>query len=392
MKKLFIATLLLLTLKVPGKFPVEKLEHDDMLKDVMAVELSSSKAAILMDVATNEVLFEYNAHEKRAPASMTKIMTMKLVLDAINDDKFTYDEMLTTSDYASSMGGSQIYLSPNEQMKVKDLFKSMVIASANDATVVFAEKISGTEEDFAKLMNHTAIKLGCKNTNFSNATGLPTENHYTTCYDMALIACSLLKDYEEEVIPYSSLYESYVREDTDNPFWLVNTNKLLKANLGIDGLKTGWTNDAGYCITTTMKKGNMRLVCVVMGAENPTKRNQDAVKVLNYGFSNYILDEITEKGTIIEIDSDISLDPSKYHIVTSEPVYNLRYNGEKNADITQEVEIYRDKIRNLETKKIGVLKTYINGNLMYKTDLELVEQPKKASFINLLISIFKSIF
>ena len=125
------------------------------------------------------------------------------------------------------------------KMKVEDLFKSMVIASANDAAVVLAEKVSGSEERFAKKMNHQAKLLGCKNTNFLNATGLPTENHYTTCYDMALIACSLLKDYEDIVIPYSSMYESYVRTNTDNPFWLVNTNKMLKGNNGIDGLKTG---------------------------------------------------------------------------------------------------------------------------------------------------------
>ena len=151
------------------------------------VELKSAKSAILMEVETNRVLYQYNADEKRSPASMTKIMTIKLVLDAIKNNEFKMDDILTTSSYAASMGGSQIYLSFNEQMKVEDLFKSMVIASANDAAVVLAEKVSGNETNFANKMNHTAKTLGCKNTNFANATGLPTLNHYTTCYDMALI-------------------------------------------------------------------------------------------------------------------------------------------------------------------------------------------------------------
>lgn len=203
------------------------------------IKLESVKSAILMEVETKKVLYQFNPNEKRAPASMTKIMTMKLVLDAIKNNEFGMNDILTTSDYAASMGGSQIFLAPNEQMKVEDLFKSMVIASANDAAVVLAEKVSGSESNFASKMNHTAKLLGCKNTNFQNATGLPILNHYTTCYDLALIACSLLKDYEEIVIPYSSMYESYIRTDSNNPFWLVNTNKMLKGNSGVDGLKTG---------------------------------------------------------------------------------------------------------------------------------------------------------
>ncbi len=356
------------------------------------VELKSVKSAILMEVETKSILYKYNPHEKRAPASMTKVMTMKLVLDAINNNEFTMEDMLTTSDYASSMGGSQIFLAPSEQMKVEDLFKSMVIASANDAAVVLAEKVSGSEANFVMKMNHHAKLLGCNNTNFLNATGLPTENHYTTCYDMALIACSLLKDYEDIVIPYSSMYESYVRTNTDNPFWLVNTNKMLKGNNGIDGLKTGWTNDAGYCITTTMKKDGMRLVCVVMGAENPTLRNVDAMTILNYGFSEYELVTLKDKNEIISTNTDILVRPDSYNIVTSEKMCFLKNKNNKLGEVTYEVTLYHDKIRKQEKNNIGLIKAYLDGKLIDEVSLDLEEELRKSTYLEILLKVFTSLF
>ncbi len=388
MKKLLIIGFLLVGVNIPA---IKDNVGSDLIQ-VDAVKLDSSKSAVLMEIETGQVLYEYNAHEKRAPASMTKIMTMKLILDAISNNSFKMDDILTTSEYASSMGGSQIFLAPNEQMKVEDLFKSMVIASANDAAVVLAEKVSGSEESFAKKMNHTAKTLGCNNTNFVNATGLPTENHYTTSYDMALIACNLLRDYEDIVIPYSSMYESYVRTDTNNPFWLVNTNKMLKLNNGIDGLKTGWTNDAGYCITTTMKKDGMRLVCVVMGAETPTLRNSDAMKVLNYGFNSYELITLKEKNEIINTESDVLVSPSKYNIVTSNKICFLKYKGQAYDDVKYEVTLYRNKIRNQESKNIGLIKAYVDGKLVDEVSLDLEEDLRKSSYLEILYKVFTSLF
>ena len=381
MKKLLIIGFLLVGVNIPA---IKDNVGSDLIQ-VDAVKLDSSKSAVLMEIETGQVLYEYNAHEKRAPASMTKIMTMKLILDAISNNNFKMDDILTTSEYASSMGGSQIFLAPNEQMKVEDLFKSMVIASANDAAVVLAEKVSGSEESFAKKMNHTAKTLGCNNTNFVNATGLPTENHYTTSYDMALIACNLLRDYEDIVIPYSSMYESYVRTDTNNPFWLVNTNKMLKLNNGIDGLKTGWTNDAGYCITTTMKKDGMRLVCVVMGAETPTLRNSDAMKVLNYGFNSYELITLKEKNEIINTESDVLVSPSK-------KICFLKYKGQAYDDVKYEVTLYRNKIRNQESKNIGLIKAYVDGKLVDEVSLDLEADIRKSSYLELLYKVFTSLF
>lgn len=377
---------------ISSTIPTIKDNNSDGLLNNSVIELSSAKSAIVMEVETNKVIYEYNANERRAPASMTKIMTMDLVLDAINENKFTMNDLLTTSEYASSMGGSQIYLAPNEQMKVEDLFKSMVIASANDAAVVLAEKVSNNERNFAAQMNLHAKKIGCKNTNFVNATGLPEDNHYTTSYDMALIACDLLKKYEDIVINYSSMYESYIRNDTASPFWLVNTNKMLKLNNGIDGLKTGWTNEAGYCITTTMKKDNMRLVAVVMGAETPTLRNNDAMTLLNYGFNTYELVTLKEKGSIVETKSDILLEPNKYSIVTSNDICFMKYRGQVYDNVEYKVSLNREKIRNLETKDIGTITAIVDGKELCTVSLDLNETPRKSNFFEIFFKIIKSLF
>ena len=365
---------------------------ENTISEEEQVTLDSAKSAILIEVTSGQILYEKNIHEKLAPASMTKIMTMKLVLDAIEDNKLSFDKMLTTSNHASKMGGSQIFLAENEQMKCIDLFKSMVIASANDAAVVLAEKVSGSEDNFVRKMNLEANKIGCRNTNFVNCTGLPVENHYTTSYDMALMARNLLINYEDIIIPFSSTYEDYVRKDTSNPFWLVNTNKMLKMNNDIDGLKTGWTNDAGYCITTTMKKDGMRLISVVMGAENPTLRNNDTLKLLNYGYTHYELIPLKRKNEEVTYDSDIVLSPNKYHIVTSEEVNYIKRKDVKLGEDTYDIDFNRDKIRKLCMEEVGELGVYIDGELYTKVNLELKEKHVKATFIEIVFEVFKSLF
>lgn len=391
MKKLLLSLLCLVSANVPfvkinNVEPVYTtvLENDAIIKN--------AKSAILIDEATGHVLYEKNANEKLSPASMTKIMTMKLVLDAIDNNELSFDEILTTSKHASSMGGSQVYLSVGEKMKCIDLFKSMVIASANDAAVVLAEEVSGSEDNFVRKMNLEANKLGCKNTNFINCTGLPVANHYTTCYDMALIAKSLLNKYEDIIIPFTNTYEDYIRKDTTNPFWLVNTNKMIKMNNGIDGLKTGWTNEAGYCITTTMKKGDMRLICVIMNAETPNLRNSDALNLLNYGFDNFELVKLKDQGEEILCESDVMLSPSKYHIVTAEALYYVKSKDVKLGEVKYEVKLDRSKIRNLCTLDVGVLNVYIDDELYTSVSLKLKEKTSKSKFTDIIYQIFISLF
>lgn len=351
-----------------------------------------AKSAILIEVETGTVLYEYNAHEKLEPASMTKIMTMKLVLDAISSKRISFDDFLTTSDAARSMGGTQIYLEVGEQMQVRDLFKSMVIASANDAAVCLVEGISGNEQFFVSQMNNEVKKLGLRNTNFSNATGLPTSNHYSSSYDMAMIARNLLVNYEDEIIPYTSTYEDYVRKDTAKPFWLVNTNKLIKHGEGIDGLKTGWTETAGYCLTCTKKVDGMRLLSVVMNCDSVSHRTIDTLSLLNYGFSNYEKRIIIPKNTKIENSNNILLNPSTYSIVTSSNIVKIIKKGTNigKTDIKTTFDI--DRINNLDQFNIGKVQVFINNELIGESELEISKKLEKNSFFNVFKEILKSLF
>lgn len=350
-----------------------------------------AKSAILIEVETGTVLYEYNAHERYEPASMTKIMTMKLILDALASKRIEKNQMLTTSENAKSKGGTQIFLEVGEKMKVDDLFKAMVIASANDAATTLAEGVSGSEQFFVAQMNEEVKKLGLRNTHFSNVTGLPTENHYSSSYDMAMIARNLLVKYEDDIIPYTSRYEDYVREDSDKPFWLVNTNKLIKHAEGVDGLKTGWTESAGYCLTCTKRKDGMRLVSVVMNADTVPHRSEDTLSLLNYGFATYEKMVIVPKNTKVKKDKNILLDPSTYNIITSDSVVKVIKKNTKLNNPKIEIEYDIARINTLNQYNIGKMKVYVDDKLIGEANLELEKTPKKNSFLNVLKLILKQI-
>ena len=245
----------------------------------------NAKSAILIEASTGEILYQKNANERLAPASMTKIMSLILIMENIENGNLKWNDIVVVSKNASSMGGSQIFLETNEMMTVEDLVKGICIASGNDATVSLAEKIAGTEKAFVKLMNDKAKSLGLRNTNFMNSTGLDAEGHYSSAYDMAFMARELIK--HEKVFSFTTIYEDYLRQDTDNKFWLVNTNKLIKTYDGADGLKTGYTKEAGYCLTATAKRDRMRLIGTIMGASESKTRNSNMMKLLDYGFNSY---------------------------------------------------------------------------------------------------------
>ncbi len=245
----------------------------------------NSKSAILMDAETGTILFKKNEAEKLAPASMTKVMSMLLIMEAIDNGSLSLEDEVSISENASSMGGSQVYLQTGEVYQVKELLKGIAVASGNDAVVAMAEKISGTVEEFVARMNERAQELGAVNTHFVNPHGLDAEDHYTTAYDMALMAQELLK--HPTILEYTSIYEDYLQKKDGSSIWLVNTNKLVRFYDGVDGLKTGFTTTAGYCLTATAKKNNLRLISVVMGAETSDKRSSDTTNMLNYGFNTY---------------------------------------------------------------------------------------------------------
>jgi D-alanyl-D-alanine carboxypeptidase (penicillin-binding protein 5/6) len=274
-------------------------------------------------------------------------------------------------------------------MKVEDLFKSMVIASANDAAVVLAEKVSGSEKNFVKKMNFYASKIGCKNTLYQNATGLPEENHYTTCYDMAIVACDLLRKYEDIVIPFSSMYESYVRCDTDNPFWLVNTNRLVKHYPSIDGLKTGWTNDAGYCLSATSynEDNKMRLVAVVMGCETPQKRSADVVELLNYGHSNYHNQLVLNKGSVISTTNNIKLLPEDVRLLVSEDFYVCKKKQDK-----EKTYIFKLELDNENNNKVGMVIIYDGDVEIGRVDVNYELEPHEVNYWLLLFRVMKRLF
>ena len=325
-------------------------------------------------------------------ASMTKVMSLILFFDAIEEGRLKYDQLLTCSENAASKGGSQIFLSVGEQMKVDDLLKSVCIASANDATVVLAEAISGSEEVFVQLMNKRAKELKLYNTKFGNSTGLPTDNdHYTTANDMAIMSSYLINNHPK-ALEYSSRYEDYIRVNTPKQFWLVNTNKLIKSADGIDGLKTGWTEEAGYCLACTKQQDGMRLISVVMGANTVKDRTNMTLQLLNYGFSNYKYQVVLPKSTVVDVNKDILLSPDTQHVVLSRDFgIVLDKNDEFNSYQTKII-IDKVKISNFEVNNIGSVEFYKDGNLIDTISLNLKEKTEKASFFALLKEVLKASF
>ena len=266
---------------------------------VRAEELiPNGKSGLLMEVSSGKILFEKNKDERLAVASMTKMMGLIIIMEKLESKEISLDEVITVSKNAAGMGGSQIYLSSGEEMTIRDLIKGITMASANDATVAMAEKIAGSEEKFVELMNLKVKELGLKNTHFVNSTGLDEENHYSSSYDMSLIAKELLK--YESILDFTSVYEDYLRVDTSNKFWLVNTNKLVRLYEGADGLKTGFTDAAGYCMAVTAKRNGMRLLAVVLGEESGKVRNSEVSELLDYGFDNYKTIILKNKNEVID--------------------------------------------------------------------------------------------
>lgn len=268
------------------------------IKNVSAVEMViSAKSAILVDFNTGKVLYSKNENEPLAMASMTKVMSMLLIMEKIDDGSLKYDDIVEISTESSSMGGSQIFLNPGDKYKVIDLLKGVAMASANDAVVALAEKTYGSKEHFIEAMNKKAESLGLKNTHFVNVHGLDEEGHYSSAYDMSVMARELLK--HEKILDFTRVYEEYLTKPDGSQIWLVNTNKLVRFYDGVDGLKTGFTQNAGYCLTATGKKNNLRLISVVMGEESIEKRSSDTVKLLNYGFNTFKVNLIKNKSEIL---------------------------------------------------------------------------------------------
>ena len=340
----------------------------------------SSKSAILIEASTGEVLYENNADEKLNPASMTKMMSMLLIIEAIENGTITWNQEVTVSENASSMGGSQILLETGEKMSVEDLFKGVAISSGNDAVVALAETVAGTEDAFISMMNDKAKELGLKNTNFKGPHGLDEANHYSSARDMALIAKELVK--HEKVLEFTSVYEDYLRENTDRKIWLVNTNKLVRFYEGVDGLKTGYTKEAGYCLTATAEKDGMRIIAVVMGEPDSKTRNTEVSEMLDYAFAQYKTEDLLNQDIIGTYEVDKGKD--RYvNVIPETKVTVLKKKSEEKGNATYEVNLDTLKAPLKKGEVVGKLKVKENGKLVRTINLITEKEVKKENIFEL---------
>lgn len=349
----------------------------------------NAKAAIIVEASTGTILYQKNIHEKLPPASMTKMMGMLLVVESVEKRQINWDDIVIVSENASSMGGSQILLETGEKMTVDDLFKGVAVASGNDAIVALGEKIAGTEEMFVKMMNDRAKELGLKNTNFKNPHGLEEANHYTSAYDISKIALELVK--HPKVLEYTGIYEDYLRKGTNREFWLVNTNKLVRFNQNVDGLKTGYTKEAGYCLTATASKDGMRLITVVFGEPESSTRNKETTGMLDYGFSMYSVEKLLSKDLKVGTIKIYASDKETYEIVPMKDVNILNNKTQEKRNVTYEI---NTKTLSAPIKKgevVGKLKIIENNKTIDEIDVTVKNDVKKANIFKLYLRNIKNI-
>ncbi|MFK3937854.1 D-alanyl-D-alanine carboxypeptidase family protein [Alkalihalobacillus sp. NPDC078783] len=369
-----VSFMLVTGMMVPNAWAAEK---ETQKAEVQFAENASS--AIIMERDTGEVLYEKNSEESLPPASMTKIMTMLLIMEAIDKKQLKYEDMIRASENAASMGGSQIFLEPGEEMSVQDMLKGIAVASGNDASVAMAEHLGGTEAGFADMMNEKAKELGLQKTHFSNSNGLPIDNHYTSAHDLAIIAKELLK--YEDITKFTGIYEDYLRQETDNPFWLVNTNKLVRFYPGVDGLKTGYTKEAKYGLTATAEKEGMRIIAVVMGSPSPKERNADVTTMLDFAFSQYKTHKLHERNEAVG-EVKISKGQQKnVKAVTGESISILTKKTESIDEVVEKIELNENmKAPILKGDEIGSLIVENGGKVVSETPLVAEDEVLEASW------------
>lgn len=346
-----------------------------------------AKSVIVMEAGTGTVIYERNSHEKLHPASMTKLMTMLLIIESVEKGVINFDDMVTVSENASSMGGSQILLETNEKMSVEDLLKGIAVASGNDAAVAMAEKIGGTEEMFVQMMNERAKELGLTDTNFKNVHGLDDVNHYSSASDMALIAKELVK--HPKILEFTSIYEDYLRKGTDRTFWLVNTNKLVRFYEGVDGLKTGYTSEAGFCLTATANINDMRIITVVMGEPDSKTRNSEVSSIFDYVYAQYAVDKIVSKDDSLGEYKVDKGKKEKVEVIPLEDATILHKKTDSVDNVNYEVEVDNLIAPLYVGDKVGKLVLKQNNVVVKTVDLTVKEDIPKANILETFWKILK---
>lgn len=343
-----------------------------------------AKSAILMDAATGAVLYEQNADAALPPASVTKVMTLLLVMEAVDAGRIALGDAVTVSEEAAKMGGSQVYLEPGECMSVEDLLKCVVIASANDAAYALAEHIAGSEEAFVRMMNERARALGMENTKFENTNGLDdtVSEHLTSARDIAIMSRELLS--HEKILEYTTIWQDTIR---DGAFTLSNTNRLVRFYPGATGLKTGSTSKALFCISATAKRGDLHLIAVIMGAPTRDVRNAEAKKLLDYGFSNYA--SYSDKdGTITEIDVRGGI--SDAITLECEPFVALLGKGEEKR--VEKSYVLPDSLT-APVKRgdvVGAVEYRVGDRLVGKADIRAAEDVERISYVHLFLRLVRA--
>ena len=335
-------------------------------------------SAVLMEASTGAVLYEKDADTRRAPASVTKIMTMLLIFDALEDGKIALEDEVSTSEYAASMGGSQVFLEPGETQSVDTMLKCISVASANDACTAMAEYIAGSEEAFVKMMNERAAGLGMKNTTFQNCNGLDTEGHLTTARDIALMSRELIEKYPK-IHDYCMIWMDTITHTTKkgtSEFGLSNTNKLVRQYPYATGLKTGSTDEAKFCVSATAEKDGMELIAVILGGENSKQRFQDATKLLNYGFGKCQVYEDNDQILCEYADTFRYLDTS----------------GANLAGVTKKTQMKQSvKAPVKKGQKVGELVYKLGEKEIGRVEILAKESCKKAEFLDYLKKVMQKI-
>ena len=347
------------------------------------VNQSDAKSLLLMEYSTGKVLYAENEYEHLPIASVTKIISTLLVMEAVDAGKISLSDKVTVSEYAASMGGSQVFLEPGEEVTVDDLLKSLVVVSANDATVALGEYICGSEAAFVQAMNQRAKELGCENSNFVNTNGLPAENHYSCAYDVALVTKELMK--HTKIFDYTKIWMDTIR---NGAFGLANTNKLIRFYKGATGMKTGFTDEAKYCLSGTAERNGMQLIAVVLGASTSDIRFSTAKSLLDYGFANYTvtkpqppqLEPITvKKGVETCVELKV------------EPLSLLTEKGSKEQP--QAKAFIKDYIEApvAPDQEVGYVAYYLNGTELARAKVTAAKEVKKVTYGSLLGDMFKAL-
>ena len=393
LKKIFILIAVFVLCMIYPVYGEETAEVPENKENSETVELCiQSKAVILMEKTTGKVLYEKNADESLSPASITKIMTLILIFDALESGKITLEDVVTTSEYAKSMGGSQVFLETGEQQTVDTLIKCIIVASGNDASVAMAEYVAGSEPEFVKMMNERAAGLGMKNTHFEDCCGLTdSANHYTSAKDVAIMSRELISKYPQ-IHKYSTIWMENITHVTDKgtkEFGLANTNKLLRQYQWTTGLKTGSTSLAKYCVSATANKNDIELIAVVMAAPDYKLRFQEAIKLFEYGYGMCQLytDEIADKKENVKINNGVK---EKVKCGYKNDFTYLSVKGENIASIEKKAE--KSKNVKAPVKKgdvMGRLVYYLDGKEIGYAEILAEENVKKMKFTDAYIKIIK---